>query len=102
VGRVLFAFNKAAKLSDTMKNFTLDPKDGPLLSPREEAERYAEASKRLRERVRNDPAYARELLEEIGYFEMMADEQADEQANGAEANGTTDSVPSETNGAGSS
>ena len=51
-----------------------DPQDGPLLSPREEAERFAEASKRLRARVRHDPAYARELLEEIGYFEMMADE----------------------------
>lgn len=64
---------------------TFDPKDGPLLSPREEAERYKEASQRFRERVRNDPAYAREVLEEIGYFEMMADEDGDAD----ETNGTS-------------
>ena len=51
-----------------------DPQDGPLLSPREEAERSAQAGKRMMERARQDPAYAHQLLEEIGYFEMMADE----------------------------
>ena len=70
------------------QNNTYDPKDGPLLSPREELERYREASKLLRERLRQDPAYARELLEEIGYFEMMADEEPQNEAtNGVSAHG---------------
>ena len=60
---------------------TYDPKDGPLLSPREEAERSAEAGKRMMERARKDPAFARQLLVDIGYFEMMADEEPEDGAN---------------------
>ena len=67
---------------------TYDPKDGPLLSPREEAERFAQTSERTMERARQDPAFARQLLEEIGYFEMMADEEPQNEAtNGVVSNG---------------
>ncbi len=68
-----------------------DPKDGPLLSPREEAERSAEAGKRTLERARNDPAFARQLLVDIGYFEMMADEELEaEITNGNVPDGAED------------
>ena len=66
----------------TQNNTTFDPKDGPLLSPREEQERSAEAGRRMMERARKDPAFAHQLLVDIGYFEMMADEEL-------EANGTS-------------
>ena len=71
-----------------MKQPTFDPKDGPLLSPREEAIRYRVASQRFRERIRTEPEYARQLLEEIGYFEMMADEESEaESSDGTSSNG---------------
>lgn len=59
----------------TQNNF--DPKDGPLLSPYEEMLRSKEAGKRTMERARRDPAFARQLLVDIGYFDMMADEKTE-------------------------
>lgn len=53
-----------------------DPKDGPLLSPYEEMLRSREAGERTMERARKDPAFARQLLVDIGYFEMMAEAKA--------------------------
>lgn len=58
--------------------------EGPLLSPREEAERFAVAAARSRERAQQDPAYAEQVLRNIGYYEMMEQHQEDLQndANG--------------------
>lgn len=57
-----------------MTHNKFDPKDGPLLSPYEEMLRSRAAGERMMERARKDPEYARQILVDIGYFEMMADE----------------------------
>ena len=68
---------------------------GPLLSPREEAERFAIAAARFRERMIQDPAVAEQLLRDIGYYEMMEQQHLEEQeeatamANGAHSNGAS-------------
>ena len=68
---------------------------GPLLSPREEAERFAVAAARFRERMIQDPAVAEQLLRDIGYYEMMEQQRQEEQedatsaANGTHSNGVS-------------
>ena len=69
--------------------------DGPLLSPREEAERFAIAAERFRERMLQDPAVAEKLLRDIGYYEMMEQQRLEEQeeaaatVNSAHSNGAS-------------
>ncbi len=50
----------------------------PLLSAREEAARFAEASDRLLERARQDPRVAEKFLRDIGFYEMMDAPEAEE------------------------
>ena len=70
-------------------------KSGPLLSPREEAERFAVAAARFRERMIQDPAVAEKLLRDIGYYEMMEQQRLEEQeeaqnaVNGTHSNGAS-------------
>ena len=56
---------------------------------REELERLFDYTQKLREEMRRDPEVARALLRRIGYYEMMEDERAEQEAlsNGAQANG---------------
>lgn len=51
---------------------------GALLSPREEAARFEQASERLLERARQDPRVAEKFLRAIGYYEMMEDQDKEE------------------------
>ena len=70
---------------------------GPLLSAREEAERFAVAAARFRERAQKDPAYAEQMLRNIGYYEMMEQQRQEEReesqlnANGSHSNGSESS-----------
>ena len=70
-------------------------KDGPLLSPSEEADRFTVAAAHFRERMIQDPAVAEKLLRDIGYYEMMEQQRLEEQeeaaatANGAHSNGVS-------------
>ncbi len=74
---------------------------GPLLSPREEAERFALAAERFRERAQKDPAYAEQMLRNIGYYEMMEQQRREEQEeaqaniNGSHSNGSESSDPAQ-------
>ena len=71
---------------------------GPLLSPREEAERFAVAAQSLLERARQDPEYARQILQDIGYYEMMEqNRESDVPANGVHENGSSNGVDRATN-----
>ncbi len=56
---------------------------------REELERLFDYTQKLREEMRRDPEVARALLRRIGYYEMMEDERAEQEAlrDGAQANG---------------
>lgn len=54
-------------------------KSGPLLSSREEAVRFAEATDRLLERAQQDPRVAEKFLRDIGYYEIMDAQQAEAQ-----------------------
>ncbi len=67
--------------------------DNILLNPREreELQRLFDYTERLREEMKRDPEVACRLLERIGYFEMMEDERAEQEAlhQMDEANGTT-------------
>ena len=70
---------------------------GPLLSPREEAERFAVAAQSLLERARQDPEYARQILQDIGYYDMMEQNgEADASSNGGHENGSSNGVDSAT------
>ena len=69
------------------KSFT-SGNDGPLLSPREEAERFAVAAERFLERARQNPEIATQMLRDIGYFEMMEQQRLEEQEAEMAANGT--------------
>ena len=72
-------------------------KSGPLLSPREEAERFAVAAQSLLERARQDPEYARQILQDIGYYDMMEQSgESDTPANGVHENGSSNGVDSVT------
>ena len=72
--------------------------DGPLLSPREEAERFAIAAERFLERARQNPEVATQMLRDIGYFEMMEQQRLEEQeeaemgGNGTHAGGLENGV----------
>ena len=59
--------------------------EGSLLSPQEEAERFEVAAARFRERALRDPAYAEQVLKNIGYYEMMEERTP---ANGSHSNGS--------------
>ena len=66
---------------------------GPLLSPREEADRFAAAAQGLLERARQDPEYARQILQDIGYYEMLEQNgESDSPANGVHENGSSSGV----------
>ena len=68
---------------------------GPLLSPREEAERFAVAAQSLLERARQDPEYARQILQDIGYYDMMEQNgESDIPVNGVHENGSSNGVDS--------
>ncbi len=56
--------------------------DNILLNPREreELQRLFDYTEKLREEMKRDPEVARRLLERIGYFEMMEDERAEQEA----------------------
>ena len=79
------------------KSFT-SGNDGPLLSPREEAERFAVAAERFLERARQNPEIATQMLRDIGYFEMMEQQRLEEQedaemaANGTHSNSLENGV----------
>lgn len=65
---------------------------GSLLSPREEAERFAVAAERFLERANQNPEVATQMLRKIGYFEMMEQqhkEEAQTATNGVHPNGST-------------
>ncbi len=67
--------------------------DNILLNPREreELQRLFDYTEKLREEMKRDPEVAHRLLERIGYFEMMEDERAEQEAlrEMAEADGAT-------------
>lgn len=70
---------------------------GPLLSPREEAERFAIAAQTVLKRARQDPEYARQILSDIGYYEMMDQDKDNNDAsstNGDHTNGANNGVKS--------
>lgn len=52
-------------------------KSGPLLSSREEAVRFAEATDRFLERAQQDPRVAEKFLRDIGYYEIMEAQEAE-------------------------
>lgn len=57
-----------------LNNILLNPRE------REELERLFDYTQRLREEMKRHPEVARRLLERIGYFEMMEDERAEQEA----------------------
>ncbi len=70
---------------------------GPLLSPREEAERFAVAAQTVLERARQDPEYARQILSDIGYYEMMNQDKDDAPSPNCDHNNGAKSATSSTN-----
>lgn len=48
------------------------------LSKREEVERFKAAADRLARRAEKDPSFAEQLLRDLGYYEMMEQQRAEE------------------------
>lgn len=58
---------------------------GALLSAREEAARFVQASDRLLECARQDPRVAEKFLRDIGFYEMMDASETEETPDKASA-----------------